>query len=118
MMNESMDADFNPGGAAGRRAAAGRGRIATGTLIGGRFQIKQFAGAGGFGERYRAVDGKTERSVELRIVHRDLFASEAALERLHAEIKLAAALAHKNIATTYGIGRENDLHYIATEFVD
>src|SRR5262245_11762978 len=118
MMDASMDADFNPGSAAGRRAAAGRGRVANGTLIGGRFQVRLFLGGGSFGERYRAVDGKTDRQVEIRILDQGLFDDPAALDRLHGDIQRAAGLSHKNIAATYGIGRENELHYIATEFID
>src|ERR1051325_7008937 len=113
-----MDADFNPGSAAGRRAAGGRGRVAAGTVIGGRFQVKQFLGAGRFGERYRAVDGKTDRHVGIRILDPALFADPSALDRLHGEIERAARPSHKNNAASYGIGRDNELHYIATEFID
>ncbi|HJZ84855.1 MAG TPA: protein kinase [Polyangia bacterium] len=112
-----MDADFNPDGAPERRAA-GRGRVASGTVFGGRFQVKQFLGSGGFGERYRAVDAKTERPIDVRILHPGLLGEKGALERLREEIQRAASLQHKNLAATYGMGREGDLHYIATEFVD
>ena len=112
-----MDADFNAGSAPERRAAAGPGRVKVGTVVGGRFQIKQFLGSGGFGERYRAVDSKTERPIDIRILHAGMIDGQG-VERLREEIQAASALQHKNIAATYGMGMDGDLSYIATEFVD
>jgi serine/threonine-protein kinase len=111
-----VETDLNAGGPAERRAAGGR--VKAGTIIGTRFQIRQFAGSGGFGERYRAVDTRTERPVDIRILHSAVIEHPEVLDRLREEVQLAQGLSHKNIAAVYGMGQDGEVYYIASEFVD
>src|SRR5262245_11028897 len=113
-----MDAEVNARGPADRRAQTGQSKLAAGATVGGRFQIRQYLGLGSLGERYRALDTKTDRPIDIRILIPGLLDTSNALERLRQQIQRASQLSHKNIAATYGLGREGDLHFIATEFVD
>lgn len=92
--------------------------IAPKTLIGGRFQIETALGAGGLGDLYQALDQKTQKPVAIRILASELARSEAVMEALRNEVKLASALAHKNAARVFGMGKEGGYRYIASEFVD
>ncbi len=90
----------------------------TGTLIGGRFQIEAQMGGGGLGQLYRSLDLKTQKPIAIRILAPDLADDESTLERLREQVKIASALQHKNIASTYGMGKEGALRYIAFEFIE
>lgn len=92
--------------------------VPTGTLIGGRFQIDAQIGAGGLGQLYRSLDLKTQKPIAIRILAPDLAADEPTLERLREQVKGASTLQHKNIASTYGMGKEGGLRYIAFEFIE
>src|SRR5258708_1716258 len=50
--------------------------------------------------------------------HERLAGSPALIERLRREAQTAAALNHPNILTIYEFGRQGDLQYIVSEFVD
>jgi serine/threonine-protein kinase len=87
-------------------------------MLGGRFQIKQFVGVRGLGERYRAVEVKRARSVDLQLLPAELGQKPAAIAVLEKHIQQATQLAHKNIAACYGMGQDGGSRYIAAEFVE
>jgi serine/threonine-protein kinase len=92
--------------------------VARGTVIGGRFQVETSIGVGGLGELYRALDLKTQKPIAIRLLAPHIAGDEATLDRLRAQVKAASQLQHKNIASTYGMGKEGALRYIAEEFID
>jgi serine/threonine-protein kinase len=92
--------------------------VPSGTLIGGRFQIEAEIGAGGLGQLYRSLDLKTQKPIAIRILAADIAGDDGTLDRLREQVKAASALQHKNIASTYGMGKEGALRYIAFEFVE
>ena len=91
--------------------------IAAGAKL-GRYQILCKIGEGGMGEVYRATDLELGRTVALKILPPDVASHRVRLQRFIVEAKAASALNHPHILTIYEIGTVDDLHFIATEFVE
>jgi len=77
-------------------------RIATETVVAGRYRVLRWIGAGGMGEVYEAEDLQLHRAVALKIVGPVDADAEAAL----AEARKAARLRHPCIATVFDAGIE------------
>jgi serine/threonine-protein kinase len=93
--------------------------LAEGTLIAERFAIEAFAGQGDMGQVYRARDTRDNKIVALRIIPRALIPDEAEVDRLRTRVKEAAALTHRSVRSTFGMGIEPDgTIFIAVEWVD
>ncbi|HYH05542.1 MAG TPA: protein kinase [Thermoanaerobaculia bacterium] len=84
----------------------------------GRYEIRSLIGAGGMGEVYLAHDEQLQRPVALKILGAAARNDEELQKRLEYEARAASALNHPNILTVYDIGRLDDAHFIATEYVD
>ena len=91
--------------------------IAAGAKL-GRYQILCKIGEGGMGEVYQATDLELGRTVALKILPPDVASHRVRLQRFIVEAKAASALNHPHILTIYEIGTVDDLHFIATEFVE
>src|SRR5262249_49622225 len=83
----------------------------------GPYRIVAPLGAGGVGEVYLAEDKRLDRKLALKLLPAEFTKDEKRLRRFEQEARAASALNHPNIITIYEIGRVDDLHYIATEFV-
>ena len=70
------------------------------------------------GEVYLARDTKLRRSVALKVLSPELRTNEEWLRRFESEAYAASSLNHPNILTVYEIGSENDMEFIATEYID
>lgn len=97
---------------------AGAQEIEGGTVIGSRFQVESYLGAGALGHVYRAVDQKTQRPVALRFLSNGVCQDAAVLERIRAQIQIASKLQHKNIIRMFGLGMEGEQHYVVMEYVE
>jgi serine/threonine protein kinase/Tol biopolymer transport system component len=84
----------------------------------GRYEIRAPIGVGGMGEVYLADDTQLDRRVALKILPPDLALKRERMARFVREAKAAAALNHPNIAHIYEIGEQDNLHFIAMEFVE
>jgi serine/threonine-protein kinase len=113
-----MNYDGSPEPGAPTDGSGGVGTVPPGTVIGERFRIESLVGQGGLGQLYRALDLKSEKPIAIRLLAPDLAGDEPLFEALRAQVKSASALQHKNIASTFGMGKEAHLRYIAQEFVD
>lgn len=82
------------------------------------YKIIRLIGAGGMGEVYLAQDSRLKRKVGLKILHKNIHADKEHLRRFEQEACAASALNHQNILTVYEFGAENNLHFIAAEFVE
>jgi eukaryotic-like serine/threonine-protein kinase len=91
--------------------------IASGTRL-GRYEISTQLGAGGMGEVYLAQDTHLRRPAALKILPTKFTESEDRLRRFEREASAASALNHPNIITIHEIGHEDNLHFMAMEFVD
>ena len=97
------------------------GHNATAGLIGkkiGHYNIKSLLGSGGMGEVYLAEDTRLHRQVALKVLHEKVAADAEWLQRFEREAQAASALNHPNILTVYEFGAIEDLHYLATEYVE
>ncbi|HET9712211.1 MAG TPA: protein kinase, partial [Pyrinomonadaceae bacterium] len=91
------------------------------SLIGtslGRYRIIRLIKRSGMGEVYLARDTHLPRDVALKLLPLVFTGDENRLRRFILEAESASSLNHPNILTIYEIGHIDDVHYIATEFVD
>jgi eukaryotic-like serine/threonine-protein kinase len=92
-----------------------------GSLIGqqiGHYQVLSMLGAGGMGEVYLAQDLKLRRKVALKMLSAQLGQDRERVQRFEREAQAVSALNHPNIITIYEVGETEDLHFIATEYVE
>ena len=82
------------------------------------YQIIRHIGSGGMGEVYLAHDPRLDRLVALKVIRAGLVFDEALLRRFQTEARVASALNHANILTVYEIGQDDDIFFIATEYID
>ncbi len=93
-------------------------RLESGTIVDGRYSIKERVGAGGMAEVYRAEDLQLGRKVALKVLYARFAEDEEFLERFRREASSAAGLQHQNVVSVYDRGEFDDTAYIAMEFVD
>ena len=86
----------------------------------GRYKILSTIGQGAMGVVYRAVDPMIDRIVAIKTVNLSLNKDELAEYelRFRQEIKAAGRLNHPNIVTVYDVGRNEDMAYMAMEFLE
>ena len=73
--------------------------------------------SGGMGEVYLAEDEQLKRSAALKVLPSDLLKSKERLRRFQREARVVSALNHPNILTVFEFGAENDIKFLASEFV-
>ncbi|HKO44783.1 MAG TPA: protein kinase [Pyrinomonadaceae bacterium] len=82
------------------------------------YQIVSELGAGGMGEVYLANDVKLDRPVAIKILPTQFTQNLAQVRRFEREARAASALNNPNIITIHEVGKEDDLYFIATEFIE
>ena len=82
------------------------------------YQVARSLGKGGMGEVYLARDTVLGRPVAIKLLARQFTRDEERVKRFQQEASAASALNHPGILTVYEIGRHDDLHFIATEYVE
>ena len=91
-----------------------------GTVLGGRYELHEQIGHGGFSEVWRAADSLLSRPVAVKLLYPGYAHQPEALARFQAEARHAAALSHQNIARVYDYGEPADglPPYLVMELVD
>ena len=86
----------------------------------GRYKILSILGQGAMGVVYKAVDPMIDRTVAIKTVNLHLSRDEIEEfeARFQQEIKAAGRLNHPNIVTIYDVGRNENMAYMAMEFLD
>ncbi|HJY28468.1 MAG TPA: protein kinase [Pyrinomonadaceae bacterium] len=92
-------------------------RLAVGQQI-SHYQIASVIGRGGMGEVYLAKDISLGRHVAIKMLPQQFIADADRLRRFKQEAQTASSLNHPNIITIYEIGRHEQDHFIAMEFID
>jgi serine/threonine-protein kinase len=70
------------------------------------------------GEVDRARDTRLDRQVAIKVLRSDVATDTDRVRRFEQEARADSALGHPNILTIYDIGRDQDVAYIAMEWVD
>ena len=83
----------------------------------GHYEIQSLLGAGGMGVVYLARDLKLGRQIAIKLLPTRFTVDIAQVQRFEREASAASALNHPNIITIHEIARDEDTHFIATEFV-
>ena len=88
----------------------------------GRYEILGTLGKGAMGHVYKGVDPAINRPVALKTIRldfvNDIEEMEELKERLFREAQAAGKLSHPNIVTIYDVGSEDQLQYIAMEYLE
>ena len=79
-----------------------------GTVVLDRYVVEAELGFGAMGTVYRARHTKLARNVALKVMHEHLMHEPKLLERFHREAKVAARLAHPNVAAVLDLGVTED----------
>lgn len=97
--------------------------LRTGEILGGRFRILQFIGAGGMGEVYAAEDQELGGKIALKTIRADRLSRDAGfLDRFRQEARLARLVTHTNVCRVFDVGRDaggdGDRIFITMEFIE
>ena len=94
-----------------------RGDVTTGTIVDGRYEVKERLGSGGMAAVYRAQDLQLGREVALKLLYPRFAEDESFVERFRREASAAAGLQHPNVVSVYDRGEWDGTSYIAMELV-
>lgn len=86
----------------------------------GRFEILSTLGQGAMGVVYRATDPLLERTVAIKTISLELSKDEFEEfeQRFYREASSAGRLNHPNIVTIHDVGNNDDIAYMAMEFLE
>lgn len=82
------------------------------------YEVQSLLSIGGMGEVYITRDTRSQQTVVLKLLRRDLTLDAHAIERFEREARAASALRHPNIITVHEFGRSDAGMFIAMEWVD
>ncbi len=116
--DEAGDFIESPAVAEHARVLLGDGFDVSGGHMVGSYEIIERLGAGGMGEVYLAEDERLNRPVALKILPAFFATNDMRLRRFQREARAVSALNHPNILTIHEVGEEEEIHFIATEFID
>lgn len=88
-----------------------------GTLVDGRYRVRDRVARGGMATVYAAVDERLERTVALKMIHPGQAADPQFVERFIDEAKAIARLTHPNVVAAYDQGTHAGLPYLVLEYV-
>ena len=84
----------------------------------GHYKLLSQIGQGGMGEVYLAHDSRLNRRVALKLLPAHFTRDEQRVRRFEQEARAASAFNHPNILVIFEIGQVEDVHFIATEFIE
>jgi serine/threonine protein kinase/formylglycine-generating enzyme required for sulfatase activity len=85
----------------------------------GRYRILRRLGQGGFGEVFLGEDPELGRAVAIKVPHRHLVQTAAAIQAYVNEARILATLDHPAIVPVYDVGRqEGGVCYVVAKFIE
>ena len=113
------DHRFCPADGAALRSHTPPPQQLVGATLDGHYRLSQIAGRGTGGVVYKAWQDGMERDVAIKILHRQLLADPAMVERFHREARAVARLSHPNIVNVYSTGTTDyDAPFLAMEYIE
>jgi serine/threonine protein kinase len=97
---------------------AGDGKTYLDAALASKYELLEEVGRGGMAVVYKARQKNLDRVIALKILPHQFTHDKEFLERFHREAREAAKLNHPNIVTIFDEGIENNVHFIAMEFLD
>jgi len=91
--------------------------VVRGAWIGGRYEVMEELGRGGYGVVFGAWDRELRRHVALKVRRSDR-SDPLSERRFRSEAALARDVVHPNLVRAFDIGAEGDLLYLVLEKVD
>jgi serine/threonine protein kinase len=88
-----------------------------GTLIAGRYEIREHIATGGMASVYKTWDHRVERIVAIKVLRSLDKNDQRAVERFRREARAAAALAHPNAVTIYDFVEETGQYFLVMEYI-
>lgn len=82
------------------------------------FEIKELIATGGMAAIYKAIQLSLDRIVAIKILHGHLAQDKDFIVRFEREAKAAANLQHENIVNIIDFGRDEEVYFIAMEYVE
>ena len=93
-------------------------RLASETIVDGRYRIVGRVGSGGMADVYCAEDLQLGRRVALKVLHGRFAEDPEFVERFRREARSAAGLNHQHVVSVYDRGEWDGTYYIAMELLD
>ncbi|MFN0172212.1 MAG: serine/threonine-protein kinase, partial [Bryobacteraceae bacterium] len=90
-------------------------QFADGQILGGRFKIVGFIGAGGMGEVYRAHDERLGRTVAIKALHARLTADADSRSRFEREARAVCSLNHPRICSLHDVAWDGSTPLLVME---
>ncbi|HIO21259.1 MAG TPA: serine/threonine protein kinase [Nitrospirales bacterium] len=82
------------------------------------FELLELIGQGGVSQVWRAREKSTQQEIAIKVHNLTAFSSVDGLTRFEREIKLAASLNHRHIATIYDSGHHGDIYYYTLQLIE
>ncbi|MDG5814113.1 serine/threonine-protein kinase [Chitinispirillales bacterium ANBcel5] len=83
----------------------------------GRYRIIEEIDRGGMAVVYRAMQLDLGREVALKVMPANITLNNRFIERFLSEAHSVAKLSHPNIVTTYEVAAQNNIYYLAMEYI-
>jgi serine/threonine protein kinase len=85
----------------------------------GRYHVIRVLGEGGYGRVYLAQDDQLQRSVAIKVPHRQIVSGPEHLNRFLAEARILAELDHPGIVPVFDVGSTEDgLCFVVSKFIE
>lgn len=84
----------------------------------GPYEVVARIGAGGFGEVFRAIDVRLDRTVAIKVLAEEHMRDPEMRGRFEAEARAIAALSHPYICHLHDVGHGDGLDYLVMEYVE
>ncbi|MGE4566408.1 MAG: protein kinase, partial [Acidimicrobiales bacterium] len=88
----------------------------SGTLLDGRYLLRQAVGTGTSGTVYAADDTNLQRRVAVKVLHPSLSGDQEFVERFRSEARTVASLNHPHVLAIYDWGVDGSA-YLVTEYL-
>lgn len=81
------------------------------------YKVLKQLGRGGMATVYLAIQESVDREVALKVMSPALMVDPNFGERFQREARIAAKLQHRHVVGVHDVGKYNDIHYIAMEYL-